>query len=252
MPETEMICSSEADARIHIDQLLREAGWDPADKRQVSTEVPVSSNVNEVAAAFSATITDGDTVRSAPGRIDYILHAADGKPLAIIEAILYQQMRGCGTRTAPHIGKQGFVIYDFFKNHEYFGDSDEHTYTGSGMGSGGGEKPGPGGGELIELNRDDRWRERVTYVEVGPLDTRVDKDEYRSRWEQTIREAETSDPILSKIKKSKPARISPTRNRTNCPAASTKTKTTSTRKTSATPTARHPAPSSTSSARLSA
>jgi type I restriction enzyme R subunit len=114
--------------------------------------------------------------------------------------ILYQQMRGRGTRTAPHIRKQGFVIYDFFKNHEYFGDSDEHTYTGSGLGSGGGEKPGPGGADLVELNRDDRWRERVTYVEVGPLDTRVDKDEYRSRWEQTIREAETSDPILAKIK----------------------------------------------------
>jgi len=27
--------------------------------------------------------------------------------------ILYQQMRGRGTRTAPHIGKEKFVIYDF-------------------------------------------------------------------------------------------------------------------------------------------
>jgi type I restriction enzyme R subunit len=114
--------------------------------------------------------------------------------------ILYQQMRGRGTRTAGHIKKQGFVIYDFFKNHEYFGDSDEHVYTGSGLGSGGGEKPGPGGGELVELNRDDRWRERVTYVEVGPQDTRIDKDEYRSRWEQTIRDAQSTDLILSKIK----------------------------------------------------
>ncbi len=114
--------------------------------------------------------------------------------------ILYQQMRGRGTRTAPHIKKQGFVIYDFFKNHEFFGDSDEHTFTGTGMGSGGGEGPGTGGGELIELNRDDRWRERVTYVEVGPLDTRIDKNEYLSRWEETIRSAQTSDPILAKIK----------------------------------------------------
>jgi type I restriction enzyme R subunit len=114
--------------------------------------------------------------------------------------ILYQQMRGRGTRTAPHIQKKGFVIYDFFKNHEYFGDTDEHTYTGSGMSTGGSTPPTGGSGELIELNRDDRWRERVTYVEVGPLDTRIDKDEYRSRWEQTIRQAQSSDPILAKIK----------------------------------------------------
>lgn len=33
--------------------------------------------------------------------------------------ILYQQMRGRGTRTAPHIGKRKFVIYDFFKNHDH-------------------------------------------------------------------------------------------------------------------------------------
>lgn len=114
--------------------------------------------------------------------------------------ILYQQMRGRGTRTAPHIKKQGFVIYDFFRNHEYFGDSDEHTYTGSGTGGGGKDGPGPGGGDLIDLNRDDSWRQRVTYVEVGPHDTRIDKDEYRSRWEQTIREAQSTDPVLAKIK----------------------------------------------------
>lgn len=115
--------------------------------------------------------------------------------------ILYQQMRGRGTRIAPHIGKKGFVIYDFFKNHEYFGDTDDHPFTGTGMGGdSGGEGPGPGGAELIELDREDRWRERVTYVEVGPNDERVDKDEYRSRWEQTIREGQASDPVISKVK----------------------------------------------------
>lgn len=116
--------------------------------------------------------------------------------------ILYQQIRGRGTRTAPHIGKKGFVIYDFFRNHEYFGDSDDHPFTGSGVGSGsGGERPGPGGGELVELDLDDRWRERVTYVEVGPLETRIDKDEYRSRWERIITEADnTADPVIRKIK----------------------------------------------------
>jgi type I restriction enzyme R subunit len=115
--------------------------------------------------------------------------------------ILYQQMRGRGTRTAPHIKKKGFVIYDFFKNHEYFGDTDDHPFTGSGVGSGsGGEKPGPGGSELITLDREDSWRERVTYVEVGPAEIRIEKAEYRSRWEHTIKAAESSDPIIGKIK----------------------------------------------------
>lgn len=114
--------------------------------------------------------------------------------------ILYQQMRGRGTRTAPHIKKQGFVIYDFFKNHEYFGDTDEHTFTGSGMSSGSTPNPGPGPNELVTLNIEDRWRERVTYVEVGPTDQRIDKEEYRSRWEQIIRLAENSDAVIAKIK----------------------------------------------------
>jgi type I restriction enzyme, R subunit len=48
--------------------------------------------------------------------------------------ILYQQMRGRGTRTAPHIGKQKFVIYDFFGNHDYFNDSDTDIFTGTGSG----------------------------------------------------------------------------------------------------------------------
>ena len=33
--------TSEADARIVIDDFLRQAGWDPADKSQVLTEVHV-------------------------------------------------------------------------------------------------------------------------------------------------------------------------------------------------------------------
>ncbi len=36
--------------------------------------------------------------------------------------ILYQQMRGRGTRTAPHIQKRKFVIYDFLRNRQYFND----------------------------------------------------------------------------------------------------------------------------------
>lgn len=55
--------STEADARILIDNLLRDAGWDIANKAQVSTEEP-----------------------SADGRADYLLRNSRSQPLAVIEA----------------------------------------------------------------------------------------------------------------------------------------------------------------------
>ena len=39
-------------------------------------------------------------------------------------AILYQQMRGRGTRKAPHIGKTGFTIFDFVGVTDFHGDDD--------------------------------------------------------------------------------------------------------------------------------
>lgn len=55
--------SKEADARIVIDRLLREAGWDPEDKSQVSTEEA-----------------------AADGRADYLLKSTLTRPLAVVEA----------------------------------------------------------------------------------------------------------------------------------------------------------------------
>ena len=40
-------------------------------------------------------------------------------------AILYRQMRGRGTRKAPHIGKTGFTIFDFVGVTDFHGDDDE-------------------------------------------------------------------------------------------------------------------------------
>lgn len=54
---------NETDARIVIDRLLREAGWDIEDKAQVSTEEA-----------------------SADGRADYILKDSNARPLAVVEA----------------------------------------------------------------------------------------------------------------------------------------------------------------------
>jgi len=117
--------------------------------------------------------------------------------------ILYQQMRGRGTRTAPHIGKKKFVIYDFFHNHQYFNDSDTDVFTGTA----GGHRPPPEKklpGNLVELGLEDEWMEGVSYIEVGPEGERVDKREYVSRWEETIRKSAPMDPILQKVRDGEP------------------------------------------------
>lgn len=116
--------------------------------------------------------------------------------------ILYQQMRGRGTRTAPHIGKRKFVIYDFFRNHEYFNDSDTDIFTGSGVGGYRAARLSstPSGRELVELGLDDEWLEAVSYIEVGPDGERVDKREYVTEWERTIQREVDHDPALAKIK----------------------------------------------------
>jgi len=85
------IYSSEADARIVIDDLLRQAGWDPADKSQVLTEFQIGSPISKFAdpqaeygAGLSHRTPDGDEIPT--GRTDYVLLDRRGRPLAIIEA----------------------------------------------------------------------------------------------------------------------------------------------------------------------
>jgi type I restriction enzyme, R subunit len=120
--------------------------------------------------------------------------------------ILYQQIRGRGTRTAPHIGKRRFVIYDFFRNHQYFNDSAADVFTGTS----GGRAPGtptasPGSPhELVELALEDEWLEAVTYVEVGPEGERIDKQEYVTRWQEAIRSRAADDALLQKVRDDEP------------------------------------------------
>ena len=120
--------------------------------------------------------------------------------------ILYQQIRGRGTRTAPHISKRKFVIYDFFKNHEHFNDSDTDVFTGSGGGHapGGTSSPPKPKKDLIELGLEDEWLEAVTYIEVGPEGERVDKKEYVTRWEEAVRSRTDDDPLLEKVRDEMP------------------------------------------------
>ena len=117
--------------------------------------------------------------------------------------ILYQQMRGRGTRTADHIQKQKFVIYDFFGNHDYFNDSDTDIFTGIGRGHapGGERKPPKPPGDLVELGLEDEWLHAVTYVEVGPEGERVDKRDYVTNWETSVQSAVKDDPIIQKVRR---------------------------------------------------
>jgi len=120
--------------------------------------------------------------------------------------ILYQQMRGRGTRTAPHIGKRRFVIYDFFRNHQYFNDSDTDVFTGHGGGRAPtGEPSRPREpGELIEIGLEDEWLEAVAYVEIGPEGERVDKREYVTQWEQSIKDQAAEDLLIRKVREGQP------------------------------------------------
>jgi type I restriction enzyme R subunit len=120
--------------------------------------------------------------------------------------ILYQQMRGRGTRTAPHIGKKRFIIYDFFHNHQYFNDSDTDIFAGHGGGrapAGDSSRP-HGPRELVDAGLEDEWLEAVSYVEVGPEGERVDKRDYVTQWEQTIRDRAADDPLIRKVRDGEP------------------------------------------------
>src|SRR2546428_173640 len=73
---------SEADARILIDALLRQAGWDPADKSQVRTEVSASGP-----SALQEALADSpEPEPTDSGRGDYVLLGTNGRPLAVVEA----------------------------------------------------------------------------------------------------------------------------------------------------------------------
>ena len=93
--------TTEADARIVIDDKLRQAGWEPADKSQVLTEQS-----------------------SAAGRADYVLLTQNGRQLAIIEAKRSAVQPYAAKQQALPYAKQSKVPFIFLTNGEliYFWD----------------------------------------------------------------------------------------------------------------------------------
>ena len=69
-------------------------------------------------------------------------------------AILYQQMRGRGTRKAPHIHKSSFTMFDFVGVTDFHGDDDE-TIPGGFVTPGKPGRPNPEPSVLLPLDVDD-------------------------------------------------------------------------------------------------
>jgi type I restriction enzyme R subunit len=93
--ETMTTHHTEADARILIDDLLREALWDPADKSQVLTEVHIQiakemvigrSQIAEPVSEYESGHNGQEEDSLVTGRADYVLRNQNGRPLAVIEA----------------------------------------------------------------------------------------------------------------------------------------------------------------------
>jgi type I restriction enzyme R subunit len=84
---TVTVDTKESDSRILIDDQLRVAGWNPADKSQVLTEVKVAGGYFLAEPTSQVTVcstSDDDAIPT--GRADYVLLDQRGRPLAIIEA----------------------------------------------------------------------------------------------------------------------------------------------------------------------
>lgn len=129
-----------------------------------------------------------------------VIHLVMARPVK--SPILYQQMRGRGTRRADHIGKERFMIYDFFGNHDYFNDSDTDPFAGAGWGYVGkeGERKKYKERVLKELDIEDEWIYRGKTIDYGPEGEEIDKREYITNWEKAIIENFATDPLVEKIR----------------------------------------------------
>jgi type I restriction enzyme R subunit len=135
--------------------------------------------------------------------------------------ILYQQMRGRGSRLCKEINKVSFRVYDFVGVTRDFNDESYNPYSDilehrRGI---------PWGTEPEELTEEEKeipenikkvfvqvpeeapenidMIVKREYVEVGPKGERVDVDDYQAHWEREIQTLAEADPLIKKIKEGK-------------------------------------------------
>ncbi len=128
--------------------------------------------------------------------------------------ILYQQMRGRGSRLDKKINKKSFRIYDFAGVTKYFNDESYNPYSEiakvkAGVPWGteakdfvGAEIEMPVGfvqvAETAPENIDVVIKR--AYVEVGAEGEKIDSDDYQMAWERQIQELAKAEPLVKKVK----------------------------------------------------
>ncbi len=128
--------------------------------------------------------------------------------------ILYQQMRGRGSRLDKKINKKSFRIYDFAGVTKYFNDESYNPYSEIAKAKAG----VPWGTEVKDFVEEEiempagfiqvaeTAPENIdvvikrAYVEVGAEGEKIDSDDYQMAWEWQIQELAKAEPLVKKVK----------------------------------------------------
>jgi len=133
--------------------------------------------------------------------------------------ILYQQMRGRGSRLSAAIGKTSFRIYDFAGVTRYFNDNSFNPYSGV-LKARSGIPWGTEKADIEDLSEEEKVAAerlrlievpetapenvdvivRRAKVEVGPEGEKIDADDYQMAWEKHIQELIETEPVIKKLK----------------------------------------------------
>ncbi len=128
--------------------------------------------------------------------------------------ILYQQMRGRGSRLDSRINKKSFRIYDFAGVTKYFNDESYNPYSEIAKAKAGipwGTETKDFEAENLEVPAGfiqvaETAPENIdvvikrAYVEVGAEGEKIDSDDYQVAWEKQIQELAKAEPLLQKVK----------------------------------------------------
>ena len=128
--------------------------------------------------------------------------------------ILYQQMRGRGSRLDQKINKKSFRIYDFAGVTKYFNDESYNPYSEIAKAKAGvpwgtevkdfveQELEMPAGFVQIAETAPENIDVIIkrAYVEVGAEGEKIDSDDYQTAWERQIKELAKAEPLVKKVK----------------------------------------------------
>ncbi len=129
-------------------------------------------------------------------------------------AILYQQMRGRGSRLYQKISKKSFRIYDFAGVTKYFNDESYNPYSETARAKAG-IPWGTEAKDFVEENIEvpsgfiqvaETAQEnsdvviKRAYIEVGAEGEKIDSDDYQTAWERQVQELAQAEPLVKKVK----------------------------------------------------